>query len=1422
MIFLPKQADVVHPQPIDWPRGKRGVNVRRVHIWMSAQRIYLLMIAFAIVYCTAPARAAHAALPLSPAGVLDRPAMSLSPTELQGTATSLPVPEGEGQLTVGHQTRYIFDGQGRSTASWRGVVRIVTSTGARSFGPLEAEWAPWYQDRPQIRARVIGSDGRVFVIDERLITEQPVYEADAALHSDRRMLKVPLPALQPGSVIEYEVVVTERVPMFAQGTVQRQYFPASSPTCLSRLILEAPSALPLRHAVHGLAGAPRRTQTATTTRLVFEHDQQCSKRTVERLPQGMSPLPPYVVFSTGESWKQVAGAYGAAVDSRLSISPLTSMAQQIVGPLRSRREVVQRLLRYLHSEVRYTAVELGEAALMPRSPAETLGRKFGDCKDQATLLVGLLRDLGMPAYVALMRTGVRNDVERNLPGLGLFDHAIVYLPPTSQRGRADGPAMWVDPTVEYGQPDELPFEEQGRLALVASPGTTALIETPMLGAIGNRVRETREIYLAEYGPARIVETTEAWGSAAQELRQQIRKLLDEKNLEKKFRKYAEAVYKAEGEVRTQANTPEDLETPFRLRIEAARARRGYTALSDAVVVIPLSGLLQRLPDELLESEEDTDQEEPRGSKSALGAQPYRFEPLVEEWQYRILPPPGFRPVALPRSEIVPLGTGRLTKTLAIEPGPVITVLLRFDSGKGSLSLAEYRAMRRAIADWQDSAELTLRFEHIAEAHLAAGQFREAYAEYRRLADLHPGEALHMAQLANALLQGGMGESARQLAAQAVAQEPHNAVVHRLRGLVLMHDLSGRYLAPGWDRAGAIAALRRAQALRPEDRVTRKQLGLCLEKNAAAATYGSGSDLSAAVIEWRALLKQDPKLEYHKWLFYALLAAGQEGELDAAVAAMPKGAEHDVALLISTAINRGAAAAIELARSHGSSGATKHSALETAASLLTLLRHYQLAATLLDEVATSTQNPQKAQDNAALARRLHRHEESATLARPVDPMYQFAAQAFLDRAPGTPTLRSLYVRQMAPFLTSTAFTATWRYLRGNDEEDFIGADFRADVLISLIRPTVQGNERSGFWLTTKLSDDNNFSMFVAKQGGRYQIISQSDYLQSLGYLAMQRLDHGDLADAQQLLSWAHGLLFASDPSAARQPEPFTQLWAPSDPPAVDKLRVAAAALSCSLRGEPACPEPQQSRALAVLTQARDRFSGAARYELALASMYERTGRPEDALAAIARLRQRGLLSPAAESLEVIALHKARRTEAARALLESMLYRSPQDGSHWKLLAEIALDSGDFATAEFSWRRLKNLGTSASLVLTNLSWLAVLSSKVTPETEADARRAVQLTEEKDLYALRALAATLLENGKPAEALDIVRKVSALTAGERAPADHYLVGRLAEHFGEQQAALSAYGRIPMESAQEKEAMSIRWLAQRRLAELTKVSRR
>src|SRR5260370_23601656 len=63
-----------------------------------------------------------------------------------------------------------------------------------------------------------------------------------------------------------------------------------------------------------------------------------------------------------------------------------------------------------------------------------------------------------------------------------------------------------------------PYTTLFRSALVAAPGVAALTRTAAATAAENRVLKTREFFLADSGPARVVETVEYGGAAERQQR----------------------------------------------------------------------------------------------------------------------------------------------------------------------------------------------------------------------------------------------------------------------------------------------------------------------------------------------------------------------------------------------------------------------------------------------------------------------------------------------------------------------------------------------------------------------------------------------------------------------------------------------------------------------------------------------------------------------------------------------------------------------------------------------------------------------------------------------------------------------------------------------------------------------------------------
>src|SRR5260370_7028968 len=87
----------------------------------------------------------------------------------------------------------------------------------------------------------------------------------------------------------------------------------------------------------------------------------------------------------------------------------------------------------------------------------------------------MLRNAGIPANLALLDTGPGLDISPDLPGMGVFNHAIVYVSPAG----AD-PELWIDATARYSQVGTLPWDDYGRRALLISPSSDSLLRPPAL------------------------------------------------------------------------------------------------------------------------------------------------------------------------------------------------------------------------------------------------------------------------------------------------------------------------------------------------------------------------------------------------------------------------------------------------------------------------------------------------------------------------------------------------------------------------------------------------------------------------------------------------------------------------------------------------------------------------------------------------------------------------------------------------------------------------------------------------------------------------------------------------------------------------------------------------------------------------------
>ena len=382
-------------------------------------------------------------------------------------AAQVPADDDDPIVLLLDDRRFVVDKLGRTSTTARSVYLVRRKEAVSSWGKVEWEYRPWYEEKPTIKARVLTAAGAVHWLDAKTIADSPSRQFDANIFSDRRVARAPLPAVAEGAIVEVEIVVHEKAPQLQSGVVRRVSVAGNVPVRRFHVLVEAHKNIALRTAA-GLipAAAIRRDAERNGVRVEVDLGPLKPRKDFELdLPPDV-PTRPYFSFSTGQSWQALAVEYEGIVEAALASSDLTAFLAD-VDLSGEPRDVAPRLVAKLHREIRYTGVELAEAEIIPGPPAQTLQRKYGDCKDKSVLLVAMLRAAGIPARLALLTAGFDTDVDSDLPGIGLFNHAIVYA--------ETDPPLWIDATAERTPVGALPIADQDRLALIARAGSTGLV-----------------------------------------------------------------------------------------------------------------------------------------------------------------------------------------------------------------------------------------------------------------------------------------------------------------------------------------------------------------------------------------------------------------------------------------------------------------------------------------------------------------------------------------------------------------------------------------------------------------------------------------------------------------------------------------------------------------------------------------------------------------------------------------------------------------------------------------------------------------------------------------------------------------------------------------------------------------------------------
>src|SRR4029079_11975552 len=116
---------------------------------------------------------------------------------------------------------------------------------------------------------------------------------------------------------------------------------------------------------------------------------------------------------------------------------------------------------FVVTNTRYVALEFGIHGYKPYRVDRILARRFGDCKDKASLIHAMLKIAGVDSRMVLLRMRNLGYIGEEPASLAAFNHAIVYIPKYDK---------FLDGTAEFHASGELPSADRRGTGLSCEPG----------------------------------------------------------------------------------------------------------------------------------------------------------------------------------------------------------------------------------------------------------------------------------------------------------------------------------------------------------------------------------------------------------------------------------------------------------------------------------------------------------------------------------------------------------------------------------------------------------------------------------------------------------------------------------------------------------------------------------------------------------------------------------------------------------------------------------------------------------------------------------------------------------------------------------------------------------------------------------------
>jgi hypothetical protein len=411
----------------------------------------------------------------------------------------------------------------------RRIILINDSSADESIKNQYIVYEPGLEKVDEIKCLVY-CRGRSREVLERL--RRSLSDPESKLYYDLQAIIIPINSLENGSIIDFQYTLRN-----SSGKTLKNYFCDKTifggkyRSIKSRYILQTPSRKKLNCRLKAIPASGFKQSENSQKKIYSVELEDLPPVKQEKSMPNISVLLPQVTFSSLVSWDDFYSWYSSIIKNSININDEMKQFLKSIPAGAAPLEKAAAIYSHLTDEIRYVGFEFGIGSIRPRRTDLTYRSRMGDCKDISLLLTVMLRQAGIDASMALVRTRDKGPADLVVPNAGEFNHAICYV--NLQGG------FFLDGTAKFTGIKELPHNDRNIQAYIISDKAGQFKNTMSDFYEKSRTEIENRIIIAEDGSARLMRTITKIGGYAPAARMQI---FDKKKALKSLNEYWNSLY----------------------------------------------------------------------------------------------------------------------------------------------------------------------------------------------------------------------------------------------------------------------------------------------------------------------------------------------------------------------------------------------------------------------------------------------------------------------------------------------------------------------------------------------------------------------------------------------------------------------------------------------------------------------------------------------------------------------------------------------------------------------------------------------------------------------------------------------------------------------------------------------------------------